>query len=126
HAPMWLAQMPALIDAETRVELQREIQGATRERMLREMTEAIEALTVDNTLVLVLEDLHWSDVSTLDLVTRLAQRRERARFVLLGTYRPLEVELTNHPLKSITQELRAHGLCDELKLDSLSEPAVMT
>ncbi len=126
HAPMWLAQMPALIDAETRVDLQRETQGATRERMLREMAEAIEALTADNTLVLVLEDLHWSDVSTLDLLTRLAQRRERARFLLLGTYRPLEVEVTNHPLKSVTQELRSRGLCNELALDSLSDAAVAT
>jgi DNA-binding winged helix-turn-helix (wHTH) protein/predicted ATPase len=126
HAPMWLAQMPALIDAETRIELQREIQGATRERMLREMAEAIEALTANNTLVFVLEDLHWSDVSTLDLITRLARRREQARFLLLGTYRPLEVELTDHPLKSAAQELSSHGLCDELALDSLSDAAIAT
>jgi DNA-binding winged helix-turn-helix (wHTH) protein/predicted ATPase len=126
HAPMWLAQMPALIDAETRVELQREIQGATRERMLREMAEAIEALTANSTLVFVLEDLHWSDVSTLDLITRLARRREQARFLLLGTYRPLEVELTDHPLKSAAQELSSHGLCDELALESLSDAAIAT
>jgi DNA-binding winged helix-turn-helix (wHTH) protein/predicted ATPase len=126
HAPMWLAQMPALISAETRVELQREIQGATRERMLREMAEAIEALTANNTLVFVLEDLHWSDVSTLDLITRLARRREQARFLLLGTYRPLEVELTDHPLKSAAQELSSHGLCNELALDSLGDAAIGT
>ncbi len=126
HAPMWLAQMPSLIDAETRLELQREIQGATRERMLREMAEAIEVLTADHTLVFVLEDLHWSDVSTLDLIARLARRREPAQFLLLGTYRPLEVELTNHPLKSALQELHAHALCSELALDSLDDPAVAT
>ena len=126
HAPMWLAQMPSLIDAETRLELQREIQGATRERMLREMAEAIEALTADHTLVFVLEDLHWSDVSTLDLIARLARRREPAQFLLLGTYRPLEVELTNYPLKSALQELHAHALCSELALDSLDDPAVAT
>lgn len=124
HAPMWLAQMPALIDAETRVALQREIQGATRERMLREMAEAIETLTAEHTLVFVLEDLHWSDISTLDLITRLARRRERARFLMLGTYRPLEVELTDHPLKSVTQELRAHSLCHNLALDSLTDAAI--
>ena len=121
---MWLAQMPALIDAETRVAVQREIQGATRERMLREMAEAIETLTAEHTLVFVLEDLHWSDISTLDLITRLAQRRERARFLMLGTYRPLEVELTDHPLKSVTQELQGHSLCRHLALDSLTDVAV--
>ena len=126
HAPMWLAQMPALIDTETRVDLQREIQGATHERMLREMAEAIEALTEDHTLVFALEDLHWSDVSTLDLIMRLARRREPARFLLLGTYRPLEVALTNHPLNSVTRELQAHASCNELALDSLSDAAVAT
>ena len=50
--------------------------GATRERMLREMAEAIEAITAEAPLILVLEDLHWSDYSTLDLVAYLARRRD--------------------------------------------------
>ena len=39
-------------------------------------------------LVLVLEDLHWSDAATLDLLAWLARRREPARLLLIGTYRP--------------------------------------
>ena len=84
HAPTWLAQMPGLIgDAELET-VQRRAHGATRERMLRELAEALEALTAETTLVLVLEDLHWSDYSTLDLVSLLAQRRTPARLLLLG------------------------------------------
>jgi len=45
--------------------LQRQVQGATKERMLREMAEALVALTAEQGLVLVLEDLHWSDTSML-------------------------------------------------------------
>ena len=67
HAPMWLVQMPWLLDEEERAALQRETAGATRARMLREMAEAIEALTAETPLALALEDLHWSDYSTLDL-----------------------------------------------------------
>ena len=37
HAPTWLVQMPWLLDAADRDALQRELLGATRERMLREM-----------------------------------------------------------------------------------------
>jgi DNA-binding winged helix-turn-helix (wHTH) protein len=64
YAPTWLVQMPAFIDDTEFEGLQRKVQGATRERMLREMAEALEALTAEQLLVLVLEDLHWSDHST--------------------------------------------------------------
>ena len=44
YAPTWLVQMPVLLVAEEMETLQRRVVGATRERMLREMVEAIEAL----------------------------------------------------------------------------------
>jgi DNA-binding winged helix-turn-helix (wHTH) protein/tetratricopeptide (TPR) repeat protein len=124
HAPTWLAQMPALISVDEREELQREILGATTERMLREMAEALEALTVETPLVMVLEDLHWSDYSTLDLVSYLARRREPARLMLIGTYRPVEVILNNHPLRGVKQELLLHRQCVELPLGFLTEESV--
>ena len=91
HAPTWLAQMPSLLGAAELEALQRRVQGASRERMLRELTEAVEVLTVERPLILVLEDLHWSDYATLDLVSWLAQRQEPARLLVLGTYRPVDV-----------------------------------
>ena len=124
HAPLWLAQIPWLFSADERETLQRELIGATQPRMLREMAEAVEALTVETPLILVLEDLHWGDYATLDLVAMLAQRREPARFLLLGTYRPVEVIVRGHPLKTIKQELQLHGSCEELLLELLSEAAV--
>ena len=51
HAPTWLVQMPWLLDAGDREALQQELLGATRERMLREMAEALEALTAEAPLV---------------------------------------------------------------------------
>jgi predicted ATPase len=77
HAPMWLLQMPSLVTASDRESLSREVFGATRERMLREMGEALEVLAADRPLVLILEDLHWSDHSTLDLISYLARQRQR-------------------------------------------------
>ena len=44
-APTWLAQMPALLTREERARLQGETQGVTQQRMLREMTQALEALS---------------------------------------------------------------------------------
>ena len=62
-------------------------------RMLREMVEAIEALTADHSLVLWLEGLHWADYSTVDWLTAIAQQRGPARLLVIGTYRPAEVSI---------------------------------
>jgi predicted ATPase/DNA-binding winged helix-turn-helix (wHTH) protein len=124
QAPTWLAQLPWLVTDRDREMLQHQLLGATRERMLREMAEAIETLTVAMPVILVLEDLHWSDYSTLDLISYLARRREAARLMVIATYRPVEVILNEHPLKGIKQELQVHKLCGELPLEYLTEEAI--
>jgi serine/threonine protein kinase/tetratricopeptide (TPR) repeat protein len=124
QAPLWLQQMPWLTSSDERDQLQRATLGATRGRMLREMAEFLESFTSDSLLVLVMEDLHWSDYSTLDLIALLARRPGPARLLLLGTYRPVEVSLSSHPLRAIKQELRMHKQCAELPLGLLSEGMV--
>jgi len=124
HAPTWLVQMPALAGEEDREALRREIIGATKDRMLREMAEAMEALAAEAPVVLVLEDLHWADYSTLDLIASLARRREPARLMLVGTYRPAEVQHAHHPLEAIKQELVMRRRCLEMRLDYLPRGAV--
>jgi len=125
HAPAWLAQMPSLLSPTERQRLQSPTgDTTTRERMLREMAEAIEALTVESPLLLLLEDLHWSDHSTLDLVSYLARRRDPARLMVIGTYRPVDVIVADHPIKGIKRELQAHGLCHELALECLPEDCI--
>ena len=70
-APTWLAQMPWLsADDDAAPAVRQPLQVAGPERMLREFAAFVEALTADGTLVLVLEDLHWSDPSTVDLLSR--------------------------------------------------------
>jgi predicted ATPase len=96
--------------------------GITPARMLREFAEALEELTAEMPLVLVLEDLHWSDAATVALLAHLARRPEPAR--LLGTYRLGEVIMRTHPLQGVKQELQVHGQCAELPLDGLSAAAV--
>ena len=124
HAPSWLAQMPALQSETERAALQRAESGTTQARMLRELAEAVEQLTAERPLLLILEDLHWSDASTLAWLSYVARRREAARLLVLGTYRPVEAIVAAHPLRSLTHELRGRGQCGELLLDYLSEDAV--
>ena len=104
--------------------LQQRALGVTRERMLRELAEAVEILAHGGPLVLVLEDLHWSDVSTMDWLAYVARRRAQARLLVLGTYRPIDAVVREHPIRAITQELRVHGQCEELLLPYVSEAGV--
>jgi predicted ATPase len=116
--------MPSLVTPTEREAFGREVFGASRERMLREIGEALDALTADKPLVLALEDLHWSDYSTLDLISYLARRRSGTRLMLVGTYRPAELIASGHPLRAVKQELLAKQQCEELPLEYLTEAAV--
>ena len=56
-------------------------------------------------IVLILEDLHWANPGTLDLLLHVARNLESGRLLLLGTYRDTEVS-PGHPLNSTLAELR--------------------
>ena len=120
YAPSWLVQMPGLLLPGEWEMLQRTAGGATQPRMLRELTEALDVLTTERPLVLVLEDLHWSDVSTLTWLAYVARRPDPARLLLLGTYRPVDAIVRAHPIRTVVTELIQHQQGAELPLDYLS------
>ena len=123
-APTWLVQFPAQVKREHREMLQREILGATRERMVREVSEVLETITSESALLLVFEDLHWADASTVDLISALARRRPAAKLMIIGTYRPVDVIVSRHPLNVLKQDLLVHQLCHEIALEPLGEADV--
>ena len=116
HAPVWLSQFPSLLSADKRKQIRQELYSSSRERMLREIAETMEALATEQPFILVLEDLHWSDHATLDLLSFLARRLEPAQLLIVGAYRPEELASANHPLKNIKYTLQARQRCDELIL----------
>jgi predicted ATPase len=124
HAPVWLAQLPTLLSPEQRKALSLNLAGATHERMLRELAEVLAVLSAERLIVLVLEDLHWSDAATVEALAYLAQRQEPIRLLVLGTYRPADILIGEHPLRRLTQELLAHELCKNLRLELFSEEEV--
>src|ERR1700722_10313529 len=120
EAPTWLAQLPSLLTREHREMLHREILGGTRERMLREIGDALESVTAETPLLLIFEDLHWVDDSTVDLISALARRRRPAKLMVLATCRPLELDPSGHGLKAVLRDLLVHRLCQEIALPSWS------
>lgn len=75
-------------------------------------------------MILVLEDLHWCDHATLDLLAYLARRKQPASWLILGSYRPEDVMLTGHELKHVLRELQIQRLCTALPLELLSKAAI--
>ena len=124
HAPSGLMQLPGLVSTPEFEGLQRRVSGTTRERMLRELVEAVEVLTAERPLLLVLEDLHWSDSATLEWLTYVARRLDWARLLVLGTYRPVDAIVRAHPVRPVMQELQRHGRGVELALSYLPETGV--
>ena len=68
----------------------------SRLRLFEEVLAVLELLSASAPLVLVLEDLHWADESTLDLVAFLAHTIRERRVLLLATYRSDEVRPGDH------------------------------
>lgn len=123
-APSWLLQLPWLSSAEERDALRRELAGVRPERMLRELGEFFDRCTDQRPLLLVTEDLHWSDQATIQLMDHIARRRGPGRLMWLGTFRLAEIMALDHPIKTVRRELLLHGLCEEIVLDPFSEEEV--
>jgi tetratricopeptide (TPR) repeat protein len=126
HAPTWCTQLPAAFSSTGTVDhVQQDTIGATKERMIREMGDALGLFSNGSPVVLLLEDLHWADPSSIDLLRHLCNRINMQRVLLVGTFRPEDIERSNHPLKSYKAEMQMHKLCEEIALESLSREHIV-
>jgi len=123
-APTWLLQLPGFVKQEHRQHLSIEMLPAARDRMVREICEALETIASQKPLLLVIEDLHLADQCTVDLISALARRRESAKLMLIGTCRPVDLAFSEHSLKVLKQDLLVHHLCQEIALAPLREADV--
>jgi predicted ATPase len=117
RAPAWLAQ-----GREETASLTEERRGS-KDRTLGDLCEALEEIAAQSPLVLVFEDLHWADDSTLNLISALARRRAQTRLMVLATLCPLSGDLEDK-LKRLKQDLLLRRLCVEMKLGPLRKAAV--
>ena len=121
HAPTWLAEMPSVGGGGEQAVLRQAAAAVTRERMLRELAEVVEVIGEDAPLGLWLEDLHWSDPSTVDWLGYVARRPQWTRLLVLASYRPGGA---SPALEAIKDELVVHGHAREVALGPLDEGAV--
>lgn len=117
-APAWLGAMgrgsaPAPESA----------RSSAPDRMPGDLCGALEELASDKPLILVFEDLHWSDDSTLHLISALARRRATAKLMVLVTFNTQHVSV-EHPIRALKQDLLMRRLCTDMVIAPLSRIAV--
>lgn len=125
-APSWVLQIPWVLDPDAVEQLRRQVAATDSSRMLRELCVAVESLAKEQTLVLVLEDLHWSDPATVDLIEAMAERTDTTRLLLLMSYRPVDAAMSEHPIAPLRRKLKQRGKASDLPLDPLDKSAVQS
>jgi DNA-binding CsgD family transcriptional regulator len=97
--------------------------GADRAALFESASRYLRALARPSGLLLVLEDLHWADPSSLALAAYLAQTTRAGPVALLLTYRPEEAA-PDAPLGALRHELARERLGEEVPLDPLDDDGV--
>ena len=107
----WLDKLQALLKSREKYNML----GASKleqGNIFQQYENVLMALAAKQPLVIMLEDLHWIDRASADLLFRLGRRIGASRILLLGTYRPEEVAREHdgerHPMEKWVGELKRY------------------
>jgi predicted ATPase len=124
-APAWYVQVaPQASGDPAQARLAAEAQAASQERLKREISTFLQDVSRLRPVVLFLDDLHWADASTADLLAYLGGRCEAWRLLVVVTYRPSDLLLGGHPFRPVQLDLQGRGLCREVPLGFLGRADV--
>jgi hypothetical protein len=118
-APSWFAQMRHHPSTDS-APLPGSLKAGSREFLSRELVSFFEEASLSIPLNVFLDDIHWADESTLDLVAYVANRSDSMRLLIIATYRPEELQLHNDQFSRVARDLQAHRRCQSIDLSFLS------
>ncbi|WP_078897214.1 AAA family ATPase [Streptomyces rimosus] len=95
---------------------------ALRFELFDAVTTLLTVLSQHRPVTVVLEDLHWADAASLSLLEFTAQHTWFERLLVIGTYRDVEVQRPDHPLRPLLPRLAAKATT--LALTGLTPPQV--
>ena len=119
-APSWYAQMADVRPSSfPSAVVAADAASASQERKKREFVSLLESLTRERPVIMFIDDVHWADVSTVDLLSYAIPHSHSLPVLVFATYRPSDMLLANHPFGEVKLELQTRRLCTELELGSL-------
>jgi serine/threonine protein kinase/predicted ATPase len=120
-APTWYVQLVPLANTDPSLPGVRfEVGGAPQERLKRELCAFLQEVSRLRPLVLFLDDVHWADPSSADLLAYLGSSCARLPLLVVLTYRPSDLLRSQHPFGPVQLDLQARGVCLEIALPCLS------
>jgi len=113
---VWLTRLQELLERQAAQPAQAEVEQAD---LFEQYVRVLRTLAQEHPLVLVLDDLQWLDIGSINLLFHLGRRLKGSRILLLGAYRPDDVAIgrdgQRHPLEPVINEF---GLAfGELEVD---------
>ena len=120
-APTWYVQLaPLAADDPSMSRILAEAKEASQERRKRELGIFLQEVSRQCPLVMFLDDIHWADPSSVDLLAYLGGKCARFRLLLVLTYRSSDLLRSQHPFGPVKLELQGRGICREISLPFLS------
>lgn len=119
-APSWAWHLGGLLTRERYAQLQKNGGVWATSRMLGEFCDFLEVVAERQPVLIWIDDLHWADHASLDLLSAIARRRTFARSMVVGTWRTDEIAASRSPLKALVDDLLLHKACRAFHLTALS------
>ena len=123
-APSWFLELVPSQQQDSGMIRLADSKATSQERLKREFFALLQELCRHRPLLLFLEDVHWIDTSTVDLLAYISSRFESLPLLLVITYRAGEMVERMRPLMQLKLDLEARGACRELSLEYLGKSDV--
>ena len=99
--------------------------NVNKEKLKQQYIQILKNMSELYPLVIFLDDLHWLDEASVNLLFYLSSELQEHRIMILGTYRSTDIEMKldgePHPMKEVIYEMNRYNTCKEIHLSFLSE-----
>ncbi len=120
-APTWHAQVAPMSSGDSPEARALTVNRAGSQQWLkRELAAFLDEASLHTPLLLFVDDMHWADAATVDLLQYVAPRLEASRALIVVTYRPSDLTRTRHPFEAVKLDLEGRGVLREVPLQFLT------